>query len=78
MFNNLTFYSPEFLWLLTLLPLFLLWNYIYKDKKTSSLKISSTKGFVHKTLKIKFLPMLDILRYLAIIFLPSEMSKSFI
>ncbi len=75
MFNNLTFYSPEFLWLLTLLPLFLLWNYIYKDKKTSSLKISSTKGFGHKTLKIKFLPMLDILRYLAIIFLIIALSR---
>jgi Ca-activated chloride channel family protein len=75
MLNNLTFYSPEFLWLLTLLPLFLLWNYIYKDKKTSSLKISSVKGLGHKTLKIKFLPMLDVLRYLAIIFLIIALSR---
>lgn len=69
MFNNLIFYSPEFLWLLILLPLFLIWNYFYKDKKTSSLKISSVKGFGYKTLKIKFFPVLDILRYLAITFL---------
>ena len=75
MLNNLTFYSPEFLWLLTLLPLFLLWNYIYKNKKTSSLKISSIKGFGHKTLKIKLLPILDILRYLAIIFLIIALSR---
>ena len=69
MFNNWIFYSPEFLWLLILLPLFLIWNYFYKDKKTSSLKISSVKGFGYKTLKIKFFPVLDILRYLAIAFL---------
>ena len=69
MLNNLIFYSPEFLWLLILLPLFLIWNYFYKDKKTSSLKISSVKGFGYKTLKIKFFPVLDILRYLAITFL---------
>ena len=69
MLNNLIFYSPEFLWLLILLPLFLIWNYFYKDKKTSSLKISSVKGFGYKTLKIKFFPVLDILRYLAIAFL---------
>ncbi len=75
MLNNLTFYSPEFLWLLTLLPLFLLWNYIYKGKKTSSLKISSVKGFGDKTLKIKFLPILDILRYLAITFLIIALSR---
>ena len=75
MLNNMTFYSPEFLWLLILLPLFLFYNYFYNDKKTSSLKISSIKGFDYKTLKIKFLPILNILRYLAIAFLIIALSR---
>ena len=75
MLNNMTFYRPEFLWLLILLPLFLFYNYFYNDKKTSSLKISSIKGFDYKTLKIKFLPILNILRYLAIAFLIIALSR---
>ena len=66
MFNDLTFYSPEFLWLFLLLPVFLFLNYFYGNRKISFLKISSIKGFNHKTLKIKFLPFLDIFRYVAI------------
>tara|TARA_B100000780_G_scaffold26836_1_gene17004 strand:- start:1543 stop:2544 length:1002 start_codon:yes stop_codon:yes gene_type:complete len=66
MFNDLTFYSPEFLWLFLLLPVFLFLNYFYGNRKISFLKISSVKGFNHKTLKIKFLPFLDIFRYVAI------------
>ena len=44
-------------------------NYYYHDKKTSTLKISSIRGFDYKTLKIKLLPILNILRYFAIGFL---------
>lgn len=66
MFNDLTFYSPGFLWLFLLLPVFLFLNYFYGNRKISFLKISSVKGFNHKTLKIKFLPFLDIFRYVAI------------
>ena len=69
MFKNVTFYSPEFLWLFILLPLFFLLNYYYNNKKTSTLKISSIRGFDYKTLKIKLLPILNILRYFAIGFL---------
>ena len=69
MFKNVTFYSPEFLWLFILLPLFFLLNYYYHDKKTSTLKIPSIRGFDYKTLKIKLLPILNVLRYFAIGFL---------
>ena len=69
MFKNLTFYSPEFLWLFILLPVIFFLNYYFKDKKNSSFKISSISGFGYKTLKIKLYPILDILRYLAIAFL---------
>ena len=44
-------------------------NYYYHDKKTSTLKISSIRGFDYKTLKIKLLPILNVLRYFAIGFL---------
>ena len=67
MFTNLTFYSPEFLWLLILLPCFLFWNYHYSKKKSPSLKMSSIQGFTHKSFKIKILPVLDFLRYIAIV-----------
>ena len=69
MVENLIFYNPEFLWLLILIPFFILWEYKNRKSKHSYLKISSTKGFSHKSLKIKFIPILNILRYLAIIML---------
>ena len=69
MAENLIFYNPEFLWLLIFIPFFILWEYKNRKSKQSYLKISSTKGFSHKSLKIKFIPILNILRYLAIIML---------
>tara|TARA_B100000575_G_scaffold97058_1_gene77429 strand:- start:172 stop:1173 length:1002 start_codon:yes stop_codon:yes gene_type:complete len=69
MAENLIFYNPEFLWLLILIPFFILWEYKNRKSKHSYLKISSTKGFSHKSLKIKVIPILNIFRYLAIIML---------
>jgi len=69
MVENLIFYNPEFLWLLILIPFFILWEYKNRKSKHSYLKISSTKGFSHKSLKIKVIPILNIFRYLAIIML---------
>ena len=75
MFNNMTFNNPEFLWLLILLPLFFFWSYKYNNLKHSSFRISSNKGFSFKSIKIKILPILDILRYLAIIMLIIAISR---
>ena len=75
MFNNMTFNNPEFLWLLILLPIFFFWSYKYNNLKHSSFRISSTKGFSFKSIKIKILPILDILRYLAIIILIIAISR---
>ena len=69
MAENLIFYNPEFLWLLIFIPFFILWEYKNRKSKHSYLKISSTKGFSHKSLKIKVIPILNIFRYLAIIML---------
>ncbi len=75
MFENLTFNNPEFLWLLILLPFFFFWNYNFNKLKSSSLKISSIKGFNYKSIKIKILPILDVLRYIAIIMLIVAISR---
>ena len=75
MAENLIFYNPEFLWLLIFIPFFILWEYKNRKSKQSYLKISSTKGFSHKSLKIKFIPILNILRYLAIIMLILAMAR---
>tara|TARA_X000000368_G_scaffold418669_2_gene419337 strand:- start:1592 stop:2581 length:990 start_codon:yes stop_codon:yes gene_type:complete len=71
----MTFNNPEFLWLLILLPLFFFWSYKYNNLKHSSFRISSNKGFSFKSIKIKILPILDILRYLAIIMLIIAISR---
>ena len=75
MFENLTFNNPEFLWLLILLPFFFFWSYNFNKLKSSSLKISSIKGFNYKSIKIKILPILDVLRYIAIIMLIVAISR---
>ena len=75
MFSNLTFNNPEFLWLLILLPFFFFWSYNFNKLKSSSLKISSIKGFNYKSIKIKILPILDVLRYIAIIMLIVAISR---
>jgi len=75
MLENLTFNNPEFLWLLILLPFFFFWNYNFNKLKSSSLKISSIKGFNYKSIKIKILPILDVLRYIAIIMLIVAISR---
>jgi Ca-activated chloride channel family protein len=71
----LTFNNPEFLWLLILLPFFFFWSYNFNKLKSSSLKISSIKGFNYKSIKIKILPILDVLRYIAIIMLIVAISR---
>jgi len=75
MFNNLTFNNPEFLWLLILLPFFFFWGYNFNKLKSSSFKMSSIKGFNYKSIKIKILPILDVLRYIAIIMLIVAISR---
>ncbi len=75
MLENLTFNNPEFLWLLILLPFFFFWSYNFNKLKSSSLKISSIKGFKYKSIKIKILPILDVLRYIAIIMLIVAISR---
>ncbi|WP_435260724.1 vWA domain-containing protein [Tenacibaculum sp. nBUS_03] len=65
MFNNFEFHSPEFLWLLILIPLLGLWNFLTRKKDSAKLKIASTKGF---TVKSSFLPKLKPIIYILRLF----------
>ena len=75
MFSNLIFNNPEFLWLLILLPFFFFWNFNFNKLKSSSFKMSSIQGFNYKSIKIKILPILDVLRYISIIMLVGAISR---
>ena len=66
--NNFEFMHPQFLFLLALLPLVLIWIFLKRNKRHASLRVSSTKGFEDKTLLMRLKPLLDLLRILAITF----------
>ncbi len=67
MFENFEFVSPQFFWLLLVLPLLVLW-YLWKRKQqTAALHISSIKGFkTKKNWLAQLKPLLFVLRLLAI------------
>jgi Ca-activated chloride channel family protein len=65
--NNCEFHSPEFLWLLLLIPLLAFWNFYSRKKDSAQLTISSVKGFkVQKSVVSKLKPLLYIFRLLAL------------
>tara|TARA_R110002049_G_scaffold155109_1_gene319930 strand:+ start:2633 stop:3631 length:999 start_codon:yes stop_codon:yes gene_type:complete len=66
MLENITFANPQFFWLLTVLPLAMLW-YLFKNKQeTAALKISSISGFTATSLLPKLKPLLFVLRLTAL------------
>ena len=75
MITNLTFNSPEFLWLLILVPALVYWKIISSKKSSAYLSISSNKGFEFKSLKVKFLPLLDVLRFVSIVLLVIALAR---
>jgi len=65
--NNFEFHSPEFLWLLLLIPLLAFWNFYSRKKDSAQLTISSVKGFkVQGSIVSKLKPLLYLLRLLAL------------
>ena len=69
MFNNITFSNPEFLWLIVAVLVFMIINYKIKHLKNSKFKMSSLNSFNKTSFKITFYPFLDLLRYLALVFI---------
>jgi Ca-activated chloride channel family protein len=66
MLDNVSFANPEFFWLLSLLPLALLWYFFKRKEQVASLKISSIKGFTANSILPKLRPVLFALRLLAL------------
>ena len=79
--GNIEFYSPEFLWLLILVPIIAVYYFKSKNSRASSFKISSTSDF-NIGLKSKIYPILDMLKLLTISLVivalarPQEISNS--
>ncbi|WP_024740942.1 vWA domain-containing protein [Tenacibaculum maritimum] len=65
--NNFEFYSPEFLWLLILIPLLGTWFFFTRKKDTATLTVPSIKGFTPANAILpKLKPLLYLLRLLAL------------
>ncbi|MFL0095202.1 vWA domain-containing protein [Tenacibaculum maritimum] len=65
--NNFEFYSPEFLWLLILIPLLEAWFFFTRKKDTATLTVPSIKGFTPANAILpKLKPLLYLLRLLAL------------
>lgn len=65
--NNFEFHSPEFLWLLILIPLLAFWNFYSRKKDSAQLTISSVKGFkIQASILPKLKPLLYFLRLVAL------------
>lgn len=65
LWNNFEFYSPEFLWLLLLIPLTGVWYFFMRNKDTATLKMANTKGFADQSIIAKLKPLLYLLRLVA-------------
>jgi len=68
--SNFEFQNPEFLWLLTIIPLLAIWYFFMRKKEAAVLTVSSVKGFNTKNAILpKLKPLLYVFRLFAIAFL---------
>ncbi len=76
MFENFTFESPQFFWLLLLLPIAAAWYFWKRNRQQAELRISSIKGFKAKS---SILPVLRhglfLLRLIALSLLITAMAR---
>lgn len=76
MFDNFEFVNPQFFWLLTLVPLSVLWYVWTRKRQTASLKISSIHGFkTPKNWLAKARPVLFVLRMIAVVAIILAMAR---
>lgn len=76
MFGGIEFLNKEFLWLLLLLPLAIVWYVFKHNKQTAELKISSIKGFkVTYSWLTKLRHLLFIFRMLALALLITALAR---
>ena len=68
--TNFEFYSPEFFWLFSLIPLVIIWQIVVRKRNSATLTIPSIKGFkAEQSIVSKLKPMLVVLRVVALSFL---------
>lgn len=76
MFEGIEFLNKPFFWLLTLLPLAIVWYIFKQNKQTAELKISSLKGFkITKSWLPKLKHILFALRLIALAFLITALAR---
>ncbi len=76
MFDNFTFESPQFFWLLVVLPIAAVWYFWKRDKQQASLKMSSIQGFKKNRSVLPYLKHgLFVLRLLALALLIIAMAR---
>ena len=69
MWNSWTFYNPDFLYGLLLVPLLWLWYFFRHKKQSAQLQISSLKGVKHQSWKANGRHSLFLIRTIALAFL---------
>ncbi len=66
MFANLEFTNPEFLWMLLIIPVLMLWFFLIRKRDSADLSMPSTTGFQKGNFWSKTKPVLYMLRLLAL------------
>lgn len=66
MFWDYEYVNPEFLWLLVLLPLVVLWYFLKRKREVATLQISSLEGFQDRSILPRLKPLLGVFRLLAL------------
>lgn len=66
MWNNWTFYNPDFLYALALVPLLWIWYYFRQREQAAQLQISSLKGITQNSWKAKGRHLLFLFRTIAL------------
>lgn len=80
--DNIVFKTPEFLWLLILLPVIAYMLYKFKFVRLNNFKFSNLESFDSKTLKSKLYPLINIFRIITLLLVivalarPQEISNS--
>ncbi len=75
MFTNLEFTNPEFLWLMLIIPLLMLWFFLIRKRDSADLSMPSTAGFQKGNFWSKTKPVLYVLRLLALALLIMALAR---
>lgn len=76
MFEGIYFATPDYLWLLSMIPLVVGWHVLTRKKSQAALKISSLEGFRSKSSFLSRLqPLLFVLRILSLVLIVMALAR---